>query len=174
MKTVASLSGLLVAAIFAVGCAPSEQANGEETADQASELSARNDAQCTVFNRTACLINSARSSRKIDISYPGMQWCKVSFVGSGLGQVESDLINDLEFTLPSNQTGQPVVVPATMTDDGITVDLGSDMLYMTTLTVRTKNGQSLDKVIRAKLTNPALPGGPATLVGIPTRCPQQK
>jgi hypothetical protein len=162
------LAPLVVAAL--VGCSPAEASNPtEEVEGQASELSSRADAECTVFHRTACLVNSSRSSRKITVNYPGLSWCKMSFVPSGYGW-DPDLAKDLEFSLGMH--GQSKVITAEQTEDGLTVDLGSEMLYVDVLTVRTKSGQSLDKVIRSRLdTGPHAGAGPSTLVAIPTKCP---
>jgi hypothetical protein len=167
-------SFLLAPFVFAaalVGCSSPEASNGsgEEVSDQASELSSRPDAECTVFNKTACLINSAKSQRKITVNYPGLSWCKMTFVGSGYGW-DPALANDLEFSLGMH--GDSKLIAAQQTEEGLTVDLGTEMLYVDVLTVRTKSGQSLDKVIRSRLdTGPHAGAGPSTLVAIPVRCP---
>ncbi len=161
----------LAASALLFACAPTPDASEPAPVEAENGLSARSDARCDVFSRTACLINSASNKRDMTINYPALSWCEVSFVGSGIGGDLEGLAGDLEISVPDYDRGGKLVLTPQLSDDGLTVQLGTKVLYQTSLTVRSKSGKSLDSVIRKRLDEPAFGGGPSTLIAIPKACP---
>lgn len=114
-----------------LACAPAPNEGPEESTQ--SDLTARQDSICNTSARTACLINSARSSRTITINYPTLSFCQLHFLASNMG-LEQGLGDDLEISVPDPNTGAQQVITGTMTEDGYVVTLPKVNLYQTDVT----------------------------------------
>ncbi len=168
-----SISAIAVSALS--GCAAQEPSGEEPTQATADELSARGDAQCLLHNeRAACLVNSTRAVRTVNVQYPNVGVCKLRLLSNGAQPGVELLLSQLEVTMPGVD-GRPTSLPLQEVEGALEAKLApTSNAYVASVTIGTRSGKSLDAVITKAMPGEA-PGAapPASLVVVGERCPRR-
>lgn len=119
--------------------------------------------RCEMFAEQACLLSTASSSSKrvFEVHYPNLSFCSVRLIPTRNAADLTALARELEVTL--SDEGKTVAVPIVVRQNALELGVGSRDLYIVDLTLRTKSGRSLTRVLQEKLGS--------QLIAVPRHCP---
>ena len=165
------LASLLLVLAAAASCGSSlGDPNQREPSPTTTPLPGRTDADCTMFNPTACRLDVAKTSVAIDVHYPNVVYCHLQLVptvellgqGDLNGLASSLLVSILGVSAPS--------VLASETHQGVLeYALGAEALYLTQVTFASKTSDTLATLIGA-----ALGRSDVSLFAVPVECPGRR
>jgi hypothetical protein len=171
MKHVMNAVVAAVLSLSMFGCGPSsleaEESPPGEPLGESQAAVHQKPAECTMHRQTACIVNTSKAERTLVISYPNTVFCSVRLHATEpwvFAEGWTKLLKDLDIRMTGSFV--PLTVhPTIQPQDEETVDfgLGSELLYMTKVTVKTKSGRSLNEIIAKTI------GG--DLVAVPQYCP---
>jgi hypothetical protein len=133
-------------------------------------LPAGTEADCMMFNPTACRLDVAKTSVGIDVHYPNVVYCRLQLLPTVelLGQAAlDDLAASWQVTMDgvSNQT----VLTPEIHQGALEYPLGTEALYLTRVTFTSKTTDTL-----ATLIGTALRRADVSLFAAPIECPWRR
>jgi hypothetical protein len=128
------------------------------------------DADCTMFDATACKLDVAKTSIGIDVHYPNTIFCRLQLLPTidllGARDV-MQLATTWQVTMSNAARDQVVIAPEVPRAE-IEYPLGTERLYLTRVTFSSKSSDTL-----ATLVSNALGSG-VSLFAVPLECPGQR
>jgi hypothetical protein len=133
-------------------------------------LPAWTDADCHMFNPTACRLDLAKTSVAIDVNYPNTFFCRLQLLPTRdtfATPVYTLLASSWQVTLGNAPNDQTPVGPE-MPQRVLEYPLGSEPLYLTRVTFTSKTSDTI-----AALVGNAL-GPDVSLYAVPLECPGRR
>ena len=136
-----------------------------EPTDSAEGAATAATPRCEMYDEQACLLSTASSSSKrvFEVHYPNLSFCSVRLIPTRNAVDMTALARELEVTVFDAYDGKTVSVPIVVKQNALEIGVGSRDLYIVDVTLRTRSGRSLTRVLQEKLGS--------QLVAVPRHCP---
>jgi hypothetical protein len=131
---------------------------------------AQSDADCLMFNPTACRLDLAKTSVGIDVNYPNLAFCRLQLLPTKdpLGTaLYSQLASSWQVTMTNAARDQTVLAPETP-QGVLEYPLGTQQLYLTRVTFASKSSDTLATLVANAL------GPDVSLYAVGLECPGRR
>jgi hypothetical protein len=145
MRRLDSSTALLALVLFASASCGSSLGDPNQP-DPGPTLPEWADADCMMFNPTACRLDVAKTSVGIDVHYPNTYFCRLQILPTSQllnAQMFAQLASSWQVTMGYGATDQTVITPEMPRDGVLEYDLGTEQLYLTRVTFSSKSSDTL-------------------------------
>lgn len=125
------------------------------------------DADCVMFNPTACQVDVPKTTLGIDVHYPNSSFCALRLLptedftaGDSLGV----LAGGWEVTMYDAVVGKQLVLAPDLSRGDLDYPLGEEQLYLTRVTFTSRSSDTLDVLVSRTL------GPTASMFAVPIDC----
>ena len=125
------------------------------------------DADCVMFNPTACQVDVPKTTLGIDVHYPNSSFCALRLLPTKDFTTRESLdvlAGGWEVTMDDAVVGQRLVLAPDLSRGDLDYPLGEQQLYLTRVTFTSRSSDTLDVVVGRTL------GPTASMFAVPIDC----